>query len=145
MRFALVRLAVHDPDAAAVSFPTGYAGAEVLIRVCDSFVVFLFEFVLVSVRIGIAPAPKFLDESFSFVVGSQFFECLTFFVSDDVGDVLVEPVFVSFFKFGFYIARLTAGILLLLLREHARAGARKETHYQGQTKSKFLVRHSKLL
>src|SRR6185369_14247775 len=114
VRFAFIGLAVHDPDAATIRFPTWYAGAEVLVGVCDSFVVLLFELVLVSVRIGIAPAPKFLDESFAFVVSSQFFECLTFFVSDDVGDVFVEPVFVSLFEFRLYIAWLVAGILLIL-------------------------------
>src|SRR5678815_2336338 len=52
VRFALIRLAVHDPDAAAIRFPTWDTGAEVLVRVCDSFVVFLFELVLVGIWIG---------------------------------------------------------------------------------------------
>ena len=59
------------------------------IRVSDALVVFLFELVLIRVGIGIATAPKFLDESFSFVVRRQFLKSLTLFVRDDVSDVLV--------------------------------------------------------
>jgi hypothetical protein len=93
--FALIGLAVHDPDPATICFPTGYAGAEVLVRVCDSFVIFLFELVFIGIRIGITPAPKLFDKAFALVVSGQFLECLPFFVGDDVSDVLVEPVFVG--------------------------------------------------
>src|SRR6185503_31349 len=131
-----------DPDAATIRFPTRYAGAEVLVRVSDSFVIFLFELVFVGVGIGIAPAPKLFDKTLALVVSGQFLECLPFFVGDDVSDVLVEPVFVSLLEFGLYIARLGARILLIL-RKDAWADSEKQARYQGQTKGKFLVRHSK--
>ena len=68
VRFALVRLAIHDPDAAAISFPAGNAGSEVLVGISDALVVFLFELVFVGVRIGIAPAPEFFDKALALVV-----------------------------------------------------------------------------
>jgi hypothetical protein len=48
----------------------------VLVRVSDALVVFLFELVLVSVRIRIAAAPEFLDEAFALVVVASFLNAL---------------------------------------------------------------------
>ena len=127
MRFPLVGLAVHNPDATPVGFPARNAGAEVLVGVCDAFVVFLFKLVFVGIWIRVAPAPKFLDEAFALVVSSQFLECLAFFVGNDVSDVFVEPVFVGLFEFRLNIARLCARILRRL-REHRRTGAEKQAH-----------------
>jgi hypothetical protein len=107
--FAFIWLSEHDPDAAAIRFPAGYAGAEMLVGIGDSLVIFLFKLVLVSVRIRIAPAPEFLDEAFALVVSSQFLKCLTFFVGDDESDVFVEPIFVSLFEFGLTLRGLELG------------------------------------
>ena len=85
-----------------------------LVSVGDALVILFLELVFFSVRIGIATAPEILDEAFALVVGGEFLKCFPFFVGDDVGNVFVEPVFVSLFQFGFDVARLVGRILLLL-------------------------------
>src|SRR5688572_21544124 len=140
MCFSAIRLAVHDPDPAAIRFPPGDTGAEVLVGVSYALVIFLFKFVLVGVRIRVTAAPEFLDEAFALVVVSQFFESLSLFVGDDVSNVFIEPVFVGFLQFRFYIAGF-GGWILLILCEHDRAGTEKKTNNKSQTESDFLVRH----
>jgi hypothetical protein len=79
-------------------FQPGYAGGKMFVGVSDSLVVFLAIFVFVGVRIGIAAAPKLFDETFPLVIGFQFLKRFALFVSDDVSDVLVEPVLVGFLQ-----------------------------------------------
>ena len=86
-----------------------------LVGIGDALVILLAIFVFVSIRIGIAPAPEFLDEAFALVVGSEFLESLPLFVGDDVGDVLVQPVLVGFFQFRLNIARLLGRVLALVV------------------------------
>ena len=95
--FSLVRLAVHDPDAAAVGLPAGNARREMFVRVSDTFVIFLAIFVFVGVRVRIATPPEFFDKPFALFVGFQLFESFPLFVGDDVGDVFFQPVFIRFF------------------------------------------------
>src|ERR1043165_804517 len=98
-----------------------------LVGVCDALVVFLFELVFVGVGIRIAATPELFDKAFALVVSGQFLECLTFFVGDDVSDVLIEPIFVSLFEFGLYIAGFSAGVLLILSKNPG-AGTENQGH-----------------
>jgi hypothetical protein len=84
-----VRLSIHDPDASAIGLPSGDSRSKVLIRVSDALVIFLFKLVLVRVGIGIATAPKLLNESLSFVVRRQLLKSLSLFLRDDVRNILV--------------------------------------------------------
>src|SRR5204862_2544020 len=117
--------------------PSGNAGSVMLVRVGDAFVVFLAIFVFVGVRVGIAAPPEFFDEPFTLVVGFQFLPGLALFVRDDIGHVLVEPVFVGFFQLNLFIPRLSGGVLtrllLLFLREAGRNGKAKSQESNGQT------------
>ena len=90
-------------------FQPGMPEAKCLVRVGDALVILFAEFVFVRVRIGIAAAPEFFDEVFALVVGGQFLKGFSFFVGDDVGDVLVEPVFVSLLQFGLTLRGFSDG------------------------------------
>src|SRR6267143_3015550 len=115
MRLDLVGLAPGDVDATTIGFPARNAGRVMFVGIGDALVVLLAIFVFVRVRIGIAPAPEFFDEALALIVGFQFLESFPFFVSDYVGDVFVQPVFVSLLKLRLYIARLLGRVLTRVL------------------------------
>src|SRR5437867_4590602 len=106
MGFDLVRLAPHDIDTAAIGFPPRDAGRIVFVRVGNTLVILLAIFILVSVRIGIAPSPEFLYEPLALVVSLQLLESLSFIIGNDVGNILLQPVFVGLLQLGPDIARL---------------------------------------
>src|SRR6266550_2697529 len=108
MAFGLVRFAPGDINAAAVSLPAGNTRCVMLVGIGDALVVLLTKLVFISIRIGIATAPELFDETFALVV------------SDDVRDVLVQPILVSLFQFRLDVARLLRRVLafvVLLLRQ----------------------------
>jgi hypothetical protein len=70
----------------------------VLVGVGDAAVMLFFELVLFGVGRGIAPQPELLDELIPLFVGTQTLKRSALFISDDVDDVLVEPVFVGGFQ-----------------------------------------------
>src|SRR5712691_11582250 len=120
MAFGLVWFAPGDVDAAAISLPAGNARGVMLVGIGDTLVVLLTKLVFISIRIGIATAPELFDETFALVVGFELLERLALLLSDDVRDVLVQPIFVSLFQFRLYIARLFRRVLAfigLLLRQ----------------------------
>src|ERR1700735_1375752 len=110
----------HDVDSSAVSFPTGYTRGEVLVRVCDSTIVLLFECVVGRIGVGITALPKLLDELLAFLVGSKVKKRTAFFRGYDVNDVLVKPFPILgvqflpkfFVALGFLLRRLFSGILV---------------------------------
>jgi hypothetical protein len=67
----------------------------VLVGIGYPLVILLAKFVFVGVRVRIAAAPELFNKAFAFLVRLELFEGLTLFVCDDVGDVLVEPIFVG--------------------------------------------------
>src|ERR1035438_5808688 len=81
-----------DVDAAAVGLPARDAAGEMFIGIRDAPVVLLFEFVLYRAGSRIAAQPELLDEALAFGIGLETFECGSFVVSDDVGDILVDPL-----------------------------------------------------
>ena len=115
-----------------------------LVSIGNALVVFLFEFVFVGIGIRIAPAPKFFNKPFPFIIGGQFLESLFLFIGDYVSDILLQPIFVGFFEFGLNIAGLIHGILALPrgLRKTKEAGAGQDKWKNRQAKSGFLVRHN---
>src|SRR2546421_703788 len=66
-----IGLAPRNIDAAAVGFPTRNARRIMLVGICDAFVVLLAVFVFFGIGIGIAAAPKILDEILAFLVCRQ--------------------------------------------------------------------------
>src|SRR5437660_2670613 len=106
MGFGLVGFAPHDIDTAAIGFPSGYAGSEMLVGVGDALVIFLAILVFVGVRIGIAAPPKLLDEALALIVGLELPKGLPLFIGDNVSDVLFQPILVSLIQFGLDVARL---------------------------------------
>ena len=93
-----------------------------LVGVGNPFVIFLAILVFVGVRIRIAPAPEFFDEAFALVVSLQLLESLALVVSDDVRDVLIEPIAVSLLQFDLLVPRLIHRILIaaFLFLRHTR-------------------------
>jgi len=144
MAFELVRLSIHDPDSAAISFPAGDAGRKVLVRVSNALVVFLFELVFVSVRIRIATPPEFLDKPLALVVRRQLLESLSLFIGDDVSNVFLQPVFVSFFQLRLDVARFIHRVLALrtILGERREAGSGQEERKDRETKCDSGIRHN---
>src|SRR5688572_2286804 len=114
-----------------------------LVSIGDAFVILLFEFVFIRIRIWIPTAPKLFNEPFTLIIGCELLESLSLFVCDDVSDVLVQPVFVGLFEFCLYIARFVHRILGLcrILSKTKQAGAGQEKGKDGQAKSGFLVIH----
>src|ERR1700694_1382289 len=104
MSLSLVGLTIHDPNAAAIRLPARNAGSKVLVGIGNAFVILLFEFVLISVGIRIATTPELFNEALSFLVSLNFFECLSLIICNDVNNVFLQPVFVSFFEFGLFVA-----------------------------------------
>src|SRR5216684_4185760 len=121
MAFGLVWFAPGYIDAAAIGLPPRNARGVMLVSIGDSLVVFFAKLVFIGVWIWITAAPELFNETFALVVGFELLERLPLFVSDNVGDVFVQPVLVSLLKFRLYIARLfrriLTRILTLLLRE----------------------------
>src|SRR6185503_19758752 len=115
VRLDLVGLAPGDVNPAAVRLPTGNTRSEMLVGIGDPLVVFLAIFVFIGIGIGIAPSPEFLDKALALVVGRELLESFPLFDGDDVGDVLVQPILVSFFQFRLNIARLLGGVLALVV------------------------------
>src|SRR5438067_10235862 len=127
MALEFVGLAVHDVNAAAISFPSGNAGGIVLVRVSDALVILFAVLVFVRVRVGIAPAPELFDKVFALIVGLEFLERLALFVSDDVRDVFVKPVFVGLLYFGLNFSRFLRRVLavgFVFLSGHRQGGER---------------------
>src|SRR2546428_6874149 len=128
MAFGLVRFAPGDINAAAIGLPTGNARCVMLVGISDALVVLLTKLVFISIRIGIATAPELFDETFALVVGFELLERLALFVSDDVRDVLVQPILVSLFQFRLDVARLLRRVLafIVLLLRQARGHGKSE-------------------
>ena len=66
-----------------------------LIRISNTAIVFLFEFVFHSVRRRIATSPERLDELVPFFVVRELLECAALFVGDNPPDIFVEPLLVG--------------------------------------------------
>src|ERR1700743_2334020 len=98
MRINGVRGAEPDLNVSAVRLPAWLARGIVLIRVGNSAVVLLSEFIVGRVRIRVATKPELLDKGVTLFVVAQVLESLAFLVGDDVGDVLIEPGFVGTFQ-----------------------------------------------
>ena len=62
------------------------------VRVGDAPVVLFFEFVLSSIGRGVAALPESFDEVIALFVVGQLLERAPFFICDNEGDVLVQPL-----------------------------------------------------
>ena len=98
MRFDLVGWPVHDVNAAAIGFPSRDARRIVVVGIGDAAVVLFLEFVLDGIGRRIPPQPELLDELLTLFVSVQALECGPLFVSDNVSDVLLEPLFIRGFQ-----------------------------------------------
>ena len=49
------------------------------------------EFIVRRVGIRVPPQPELLNEGLALLIVAQAFECLTFLVRNDVGDILIQP------------------------------------------------------
>ena len=95
MRLDFVGRAIHDVNPPAVRLPTRDTSGVVLVRVGDTAIMLFLEFVLGSIRSGIAACPECLNELIAFLVVGELLECRTLFVRDDPTDVLVQPLLVG--------------------------------------------------
>src|SRR5262249_4907844 len=91
MRLNLIRRTEDDVYPATVGHPPRHAGWEVLVRVLDPAVVFIFERVVFAVWIGIAAVPECLDKFFPLLFVRELHESLALIVGNDPANVLVEP------------------------------------------------------
>ena len=115
MRFDLVGRSPDDVDPAAICLPSGYSRSEMLVRVGDPAVMFLFEFVLRRVGRRIATQPELLDELLAFLVGLQAQERGPFVGRDDVDHVLVQPLLVRSRELFLELVQALLLLILLLL------------------------------
>src|SRR4051794_3660624 len=81
-----------------------------LVGIGDTLVVFFFEFVLFGIRRRIAALPEGFNEVVALLIIGELLKGSAFFVSNDVGDVLVQPLLVGLAQFLFK----GAGILFAL-------------------------------
>src|SRR5215471_10446167 len=95
MGLDFVGLAEDDIDAAAIGSPAGDACCVMLIGIGDALVVLFLKFVLFGVGRGIAALPESFNEVIALFVVRELLEGGTLFIGDDVGDVLVKPLFVG--------------------------------------------------
>ena len=109
--FDLVGLAPHDIDTAAIRFPPGDPGSVVFVRIGNALVILFSKFILVSIRIRIAPSPEFLYEPFALFISLQFLEGPSFIIGNDVGDVFFQPVFIGLLQLGLHLASFFRRIL----------------------------------
>src|ERR1035441_9710868 len=93
MRLELVRWAEHDIDPAAIGFPARYRlPCEVTVGVCQTPVVFDFEFVFGSARSRIAPQPELLDKVLALRVALKQQERGALPVVNDIRDIFLDPL-----------------------------------------------------
>ena len=115
MRIDFVWRAPHDVDAAAIGFPARDARGVVLVGIGDAAVVLFLKGILGRIRVRIAAQPELLDKLFALFVGLQAEEGAAFFGGDDVGYVLVQPLFIGgvqlFVELGFAATALFGGFL----------------------------------
>src|SRR5579862_3516378 len=99
MRIDLIRRPIHYVHSAAIGFPAGDAGGEVLVGIGHTAIMLFFEFVLDRIRSGIAALPEGFDELVALFVVRKQLESFLLFVSDDPAHVLVKPLLVSLAHF----------------------------------------------
>src|SRR5579859_2586576 len=109
--FKVIRLAVHDVDAAAIGSPAGNAGRVMLVSIGDAAIVLFFYGIIDRIRIRIAPLPEFLDELLALFVGLELQESFALGVRDDVNNVFAQPLFVGG---GEFLQNLLIGLFLLI-------------------------------
>src|SRR6185437_10720847 len=85
---------VHDIDPAAVCFPAGHPGREVLIGVCNAPIMFFFVLVFGGVRGRVASRPEVLDELIALGVVAELLEGVEFFASNDPANIFIKPFLV---------------------------------------------------
>src|SRR6266511_4340882 len=114
-----------------------------LVGVGDTFVIFFLKLVLVGVRIRIAPAPELLYKPLPLIISLQLFKGLSLLISNNVGDILVQPILVSFLKLRFHIPWLVHRVLALFgaLGNQKCGAARERREKDRQAKSSFQVKH----
>src|SRR6266478_5086383 len=117
MAFNLVGFAPGYINAPSISPPAGNAGGIMFVGIGNSLVILFPKLVFIGIRIRIATAPELFNKA------------LPLFVGNDVRDVFLQPVLVSFLEFRLYVARLFRRvltlILFLLLRQAGRHGKSK--------------------
>src|SRR5882762_10521991 len=132
MRLNFIRLTKGYVDSSAIRFPARDAGSVMFVGISNSLVILLAILVLFSIRIRITTAPKCFDKLFALFVCRQPFECLAFLVSNDVGDILFDPVFISLFQFRSLIAfAISLGILLVLPKDQGGAERQDKDSHAG--------------
>src|SRR5208337_4851450 len=135
VRIHLVRRAVHDIDSPAVGSPTLDARGIVLVCVGNAPVVFLFELVLGTSRIRIAPLPETLDELFPFIVCSELLESRSFLTGNNIGNFFTEPFLIRalhFFLDCLLAAFFRLAWLLLLLRRRIQDGKSQPQRHESR-------------
>lgn len=99
MRVDLVGWTPDDIDAATVGFPARNAGSEVFVGVGQAAIVLFSEGVGGRFRVGIAVVPENFDELLALLVRGKFAKGAAFLLGDDVGDLILDPVFVRITEF----------------------------------------------
>src|SRR6188472_615752 len=98
------------------------------VRIGDAFVIFLAILVFFGIGVGIASSPEVFDKVLALFIGGQSIERFLFLFGNDVGDVGVPPLLISFLQLGRYFSglgrRILAGFafLFLLTRYHTCRG-----------------------
>ena len=91
MRFHFIGLTPDDIDTAAVGFPAGNTGSEVLVSVGEAAVMLFPECVRGRFRLGIASVPKNLNELLALVVCREATKRAALIFGNDVRDLVSQP------------------------------------------------------
>src|SRR5215831_15224872 len=99
MGFDRIRSPERNVDVSAVCLPSWFAGRIVVIGVLDAPVMLFAELIVRGVGVGVPAEPELLNKSFALFVVAEALKGLAFLVRNNVGDVLIEPGFISAFQF----------------------------------------------
>src|SRR5438552_11189516 len=98
MRLDLIWRTINDVDSTAISPPTLNAGRKMLVGIGDAPVVFVLKFVVLAIRIRVAPLPEGFNELVAFFVIRELGEGLALVISNDPAHIFVQPLLVFAFQ-----------------------------------------------
>src|SRR5437870_12749982 len=98
MQLDLIRRTILDVDTAAISPPTLNAGRKMLVSIGDAPVVFVLKFVVLAIRIRVAPLPEGFDKLVSLFIIRELGEGLTLVIGNDPAHIFIQPLLVFAFQ-----------------------------------------------
>ena len=92
MIFYLVGHTVDDADPSTIGFPSGITPRKTFVGEGDATIVLIFILVFCGIGRRIAVQPERFNETLALFIGSEPSEGGALIISDDVGDIFIQPV-----------------------------------------------------